>query len=100
MRVQRCRVADQPAVAERVGEAALPVHAPRHLMIPHRITRAVRTGGNRPADEGVRVVDKHLDPRRYHAAGKGGREPAGGLVQKERRTVDVQAANTAKAPQL
>jgi hypothetical protein len=49
-------VPDEPQVAERVDEAALPVKAPRHLMVTDLVDAAVRAGCHGPFDESIGVV--------------------------------------------
>ena len=58
---QRGPVTDQPPVAVGIPERALPMGAPGHLVVAHRVV-TVRAGGHRAGDEGVRIIDEHLDP--------------------------------------
>ncbi len=56
---QRGPVPDQPQVAERVGEAALPVDPPWCLVITDLVGAAVGSGRHGAVDEAVRVIDEH-----------------------------------------
>src|SRR6516225_12037587 len=88
---QRGPVADQPQVAERVDEAALPVNAPGRLVVTDLVDTAVGASGHGAVDEAVRVLDEHLDPDRPRA--KGGRcvpTVALGFAEEERGTGDGQ----------
>jgi hypothetical protein len=55
-------------MAERVDEAALPVDAPRHLMITDLVDAAIGSGCYGALDEAVRVIDEHFDADRPRQA--------------------------------
>src|SRR5580704_16699719 len=62
MVLQRGPVTDQPQVAERVDEAALPVNAPGCFMVADLVDAAVGSGRHGALDESVRIVGEYLDP--------------------------------------
>ena len=64
---QRGPVADQPQVAERVDEAALPVNSPRCFVITDLVDAAVGSSRHGAFDEAIRVNYEHLDPDRSRA---------------------------------
>jgi len=64
---QRGPVADQPQVAERVDEAALPVNSPRCFVITDLVDAAVGSSRHGAFDEAIRVIYEHLDPDRSRA---------------------------------
>ena len=90
MRPQGGPVADQPQVAERVDEAALPVNAPGCLVITDLVDATVGTGLDGPVDEAVGIVDEYLNPDGSRAKGSRG-VPAVvlGLAEKERAPATV-----------
>ncbi len=87
---QRGPVADQPQVAERVDEAALPVDPPWRLVVTDLVDAAVGSGRHGAIDEAVRVIDEHLDPDRPRAnSGRGVPAVVLGLAEEERGTGKV-----------
>src|SRR5262245_1474727 len=93
--------ADQPQVADRVDEAALPVNAPGRLVITDLVDAAVGASGHGAVNEAVRVIDECLDPDRPRANG-GRRVPAVvlGFAEEERDTGNGQPHDAAKVPQF
>jgi len=82
---ERRAVADRPAMAERVGEAALPVDAPGRLVVDGRLD-AGRAGRGGTLHERLGVLDEQLYPGRRRPRGRraGLAGTAGnGLVQEE-----------------
>src|SRR5439155_12956461 len=63
MAAQRRPVANQPLVAERIDEAALPVSSPRHLMVPDAVETALRARLHRPSNERIWIIAEHLHSR-------------------------------------
>ena len=100
VRPERRAVTDQPAMPERVEEAALPVLAPRHLVVAYGIV-VVRPCGDRAGDEAVRVVHESLHPHGRRAC-LGGRRPAVllRLTEEELCAPDLQPDDRAEVPQL
>lgn len=81
---QRRCVSDEPDVAERIGEPALPMDAPRSLMVRHLVGRPVSSGRDRPGYERVRVGAEHLDADGRRAdLGRAGEPVRCRLVQKK-----------------
>jgi hypothetical protein len=82
-------------MAERVDEAALPVDAPRHLMITDLVDAAIGSGCYGALDEAVRVIDEHFDADRARAKCGGG-VPAVvlGFTEKECGAGNVQPAGS------
>src|SRR5207253_7280453 len=69
---QRGPVTDQPQVAERVDEAALPVNAPWRLVVADLVDTAVRSSCHGAFDKAVGVVHENLDSdRRCANSGRG-----------------------------
>src|SRR5215472_4513697 len=77
---ERRLVADEPYVPEGVGESALPVHAPRNVVVPDVAQRARRAGSDGTSYEGIRIVGEHLDPYCRRSELLRGVEPASHLV--------------------
>ena len=96
---QRGFVTDEPDVAERVGEATLPVNAPWPLVIADLVGAAVRPGCNGMFDEAVWIVHEHLDA---HGPGAGGCRGVPAVVrwfaQEERCARNGQSDHAAYVP--
>src|SRR5262245_66502672 len=67
MAAQGRAIPDEPTVAERIGETALPVRAPRHGVIAHRVVLRRRACGDGPRDERIGVIAEDLDAGGRHA---------------------------------
>src|SRR5688572_22371603 len=88
-------------MSEGIDERALPMGAPRRLVVAHGIAgAAVRAGGHGALHKGVRVVDEHLDPDRGRAD-RTRRRPAvvRGLTQEDRRPGHRQPHHRPEIPQ-
>jgi hypothetical protein len=96
---QRRPVTDQPAMAVGIPERSLPMGAPGHLVVAHRVV-AVSAGSHGAGHEGVRMIDEHLDPDR--GAGQRARGlPAvvRGLTEEELSPVDLQTDDSTEVPE-
>jgi hypothetical protein len=87
-------------MAEWIGEASLSVNPPRSLMIGERL-HVGGSGSGRTPDQGIGVIDKHLDPgRRQLDIGWASlvRFARDSLVQEERRVIKMKTCDTSKVP--
>src|SRR5262249_23422409 len=94
-------VPNEPQVAERVDEPALPVSAPCRLRIADLVDAAVGASCQGTLDESVRVVGEHLDPDGPGAC-YGGGIPAVvlGFAHENRGAGDAQPGDAADVPQF
>src|SRR5215475_11180888 len=94
-------ITHKPEMAVWVDEAALPVHAPRRLVVANFVDGAVGSEGNGTLDEVVRIVDEHLDAYRSGAGHIRCIPPiVFGLAEKDRRALDAQPDHAAEVPEL
>jgi hypothetical protein len=82
-------------VAERIGEASLPVRAPRRLVRWNRIARSLSAVVNGAEDDGIRIIDEKLDTDGGRPERSRGSKAVGLLVKKEACTLKVERPNRA-----